>query len=232
MALPAWNCIFNTKKCDFLQLVVTLGCNPGSKSSPLYNQLNCSDQQGPKAKLSFAGNQLVRGHFCKNETHKIHDFWKYFQPRQRSFIHIVFMTSQWLFRKLPMTTSRIQFWLLRLWKDEKVPTIGTSSSLLVTTHLTKICPSVISASFLPQFLGGQDNNLPTNIFEKPSRRLDTIAGMSLRSLPASCLIWGSLASNSHIAIRALPRQKESFWAPTLQKWEPKPWEFSMIETHH
>lgn len=175
----------------------------------------------------------MTGHFGKNETYKIHGFSGNISSTAKVFHTYRFHDFSMAFQEAcHVYFENRQFRLLRLWNDEEVPTIGTSSSLLVTTHLTKICPSVISASFLPQFLGGQDNNLPTNIFEKPSPRLDTIAGMSLRSLPASCLIWGSLASNSHIAIRALPRQKESFWAPTLQKWEPKPWDFSMIETHH
>ena len=154
-------------KCGFLQLVATLGCNPGSKSSPLYNQLFWSARPQGKT-LIWQENQLVRGHLCKNVTHKIHDFWKY-SSTAKSFIHIVFMTSQWLFRKLAMPTSRKDSF--GCWDCETMRRFQP----LEPPHrcwLQPTWPKYVRSSFLhhfsPNFFGGQNNNLPTNIFEIPS----------------------------------------------------------------
>ena len=161
MALPAWNCIFNTKKCGFLQLVVTLGCNPGSKSSPLYNQLNCSSIIGPKGKTLICRKSIGDWPFLQKwNSQNPPDFWNYFQ-HGKVFHTYRFHDFSMAFQEAShVYFENRQFWLLRLWNDEEVPTIGTSSSLLVTTHLIKRCSSVISASFLPQFLGGSKQQSP------------------------------------------------------------------------
>ncbi len=122
MALPAWNCVFNTR-CD----EPTGTCSQTSSLLKTFGMKKSSSKSPPsKVKLSLAGNPLARGHenkhCCKNESHKNLGFLDIFP--QQILWYISSMTYQWLFRKLPMCTLRMHFWLLRLWDDEEVPTIG------------------------------------------------------------------------------------------------------------